>query len=228
MENFISVQWLRSTLSFWVAHLSTNQMIKMRLGFLFRKFQVVYEELPPSPQLSCLAPGTSEANWGTQRKGELLKIPCFVRARGGLWIQFFWPRSQHSFCCTSPGWLNAWPDYLGWKASVLHVKLYRGDSHGHDQDASTVVGLALRRRNLQFKTKDFIWTRIHSSHDDQCHLGTWSLDHLAKITCSRLEQAFPTRCISWNLGPRGQSCRNWDIDTRREPTINTICQSPEK
>ena len=60
MENFISVQWLRSTLSFCVAHLSTNQMIKMKLGFLFKKFQkfqVVYVELPPSPQLSCLAPG---------------------------------------------------------------------------------------------------------------------------------------------------------------------------
>ncbi|XP_045019696.1 uncharacterized protein LOC123330807 [Bubalus bubalis] len=35
----------------------------------------------------------------------------------------------------------------------------RSDGHGHDQGASTVVGLAMRKRNLQCQTKDFIWTR---------------------------------------------------------------------
>lgn len=156
MKNFISA--VTQIYLFWVASWAPTKWLKWNLGSLFRKFQkfqVVYVELAPSPQLSW-------SFWHLRSKlrpreeRRIAQNPMLCKGQRQALNS---PSDPGTSILSAAPLLLTWPDYLGWMASILHV------------------GLALRRRNLQFKTKDFIWTRRHSSHDDQRHWESevWTL-----------------------------------------------------
>lgn len=122
MKNFISVQWLRSTL-FWVALLSTNQMIKMKLGFLFRssqKFQVVYVELAPSPPIVLPSSWHLRSKLRPREERRIAQNPMLCKGQRQVWIQFFLTQVP-VFFLLHLYWLTDLTTWDGWHD--LHVGL---------------------------------------------------------------------------------------------------------